>query len=352
MRRFLFLSSFWLLVLVGVMAVTRRQEPLPQWIYFERSNQLHRVRWDGSQEDALPIANIVHNGLAPDGRWVWTGKPFENTSVLRRTDALENKISIDTTIGYPLWTPDSRSFIIATSDTRLSRYDVATGTLTWIPVPAHVFSLIGLSPDGQWLLFNGFRGENITEQGMFAMHLRTKEFYEYDNRVGMWNPQFSPDGEWIAFSDIASGDVFKMRVDGSDLQNLTNTSEIIERFLWWDGAWLYFTRGQDVMRMRPDGTDVQRFKDLSFYPPPVSYGDWIIYTSHEIIGDMALTQMFRYNHTTDKTVQLTNGPTDNFPRIIPPTDLNWHPPLLAISAFLLFAEAALIRHFQRRPQEN
>jgi len=50
-----------------------------------------------------------------------------------------------------------------------------------------------------------------------------------------WAPVWSPDGKYIAFASNRPGksDIFKMKVDGTDPVNLTNTQEASEWALAW-----------------------------------------------------------------------------------------------------------------------
>jgi TolB protein len=62
------------------------------------------------------------------------------------------------------------------------------------------------------------------------------------------NPNFSPDGQWIAFESDRSGDyeVYAIRPDGSGLRNLTNhpARDQLPAFSP-DGRWLLFQSDRD-----------------------------------------------------------------------------------------------------------
>lgn len=74
-------------------------------------------------------------------------------------------------------------------------------------------------------------------------------------------PTWSSDGAWIAFD--AEGDIWKIRVDGTSLTNLTNTPDIREEFPDWspDGAKIAYDHVDDnngsvrtIWVMNPDGS--------------------------------------------------------------------------------------------------
>jgi TolB protein len=77
------------------------------------------------------------------------------------------------------------------------------------------------SPDGKYIAFNHFDPEvyeHTNPYGLYVLNLETgKRNLVIEGPA--FNPDWSPDGEWIAFN---SGDIFKIRPDGSDLRRLTH----------------------------------------------------------------------------------------------------------------------------------
>ena len=91
------------------------------------------------------------------------------------------------------------------------------------------------------------------------------------NDADDFGPDYSADGKWITFTSTRDGDeeIYVMKADGSDQENLSNTPGANDSFPVWspDGKRIAFTSDRDgnfeVYKMRADGSDQ---KDLSNTP--------------------------------------------------------------------------------------
>lgn len=80
------------------------------------------------------------------------------------------------------------------------------------------------SPDGRFLVFfAGSPGDNE----IIRYEIPTGEFLQLTSGGNNAAPAFSPDGEWIVFNSQRNGnaDLFIMRIDGSDVQQITDDPE-------------------------------------------------------------------------------------------------------------------------------
>lgn len=118
------------------------------------------------------------------------------------------------------------------------------------------------SPDGRWIAFTDtFEIYRVAFNGGPTLRITN------DSSAIKADPRWSPDGAWIAFTAQVGTDVeiFRVRPDGSDLQRLTNHPDQDVRAVWSpDGRWIGFlsNRGEpdfmNVFRMKPDGTGLAR----------------------------------------------------------------------------------------------
>lgn len=124
-----------------------------------------------------------------------------------------------------------------------------------------------LSPDGQWIYY-GTNDENSRFQ-WFRMRWdglgKQQITGEYPPVIPLNGslpyPHFSPDGQWIAYG--SSGGVYRMRLDGSAAQRLTDITSTEDMLAWSpDGEWIAFsndgTQHRDVYLVHPDGTGFRR----------------------------------------------------------------------------------------------
>jgi len=113
-----------------------------------------------------------------------------------------------------------------------------------------------ISPDGKSIAFVSSRGGNAD---IFILDLASKSIRNVtNNAAGDFRPAWSPDGHWLAFSSdrnskkpigpggfaiLQSTEVFVMRVDGSELRQITRFDEVAGSPRWSnDGKRLVFYR--------------------------------------------------------------------------------------------------------------
>ena len=126
----------------------------------------------------------------------------------------------------------------------------------WVTTGSRLWANPDPSPDGQLAFYSGQPEENIYISRVSGGGLRQ---VTTDPAVIDRMPRWSPDGRWIAFFSNRNGaryQVWKIRPDGSDIQQLTEADDDVRYPVWSpDGARMAVT----VIGKTPEGGDVYVF---------------------------------------------------------------------------------------------
>ena len=173
--------------------------------------------------------------------------------------------------------PDGQTIYVSADDGHLYAVPLAGGSPRRVSnshATPHHYYLHGISPDGLTLAYVAVEApEGIRRVNIFTIPAAGgPDTRLTDLDLPHDGPEYSPDGQWIYFNSERSSpghaQCFRMRADGSDLQQLTHD----ERVNWFphvspDGTALVYlsyppgTQGhpadKDVIlrMMRPDGSD-------------------------------------------------------------------------------------------------
>jgi Tol biopolymer transport system component len=288
------LSGLILAITSSLMIVQRRTPSTASQILYI-SRDLYIMWADGSHSQPLSTyfdidlpQYMSDPRLSPDGEWL----VYQQSLHLYRLRLADGHIELLTDASEasarfaniaPTWSPNAQQVIYIqtergggfTSDLMRLRVD---GTNTKRLFQSDEIQPIDpvWSPDGKWLIFRAYR--QTEEDILYRMNLDDFSVQPMtDSTFGLGDGPvaWSPDSQWIAVS--ARGNIFKMRADGSDVQQLTATLYDVERFPAWspDGKWITFTSRTNgntgLYRMRIDGNQREVLIDSGIAEIAVSY---------------------------------------------------------------------------------
>jgi len=145
------------------------------------------------------------------------------------------------------------------------------------------------SPDGQYIAYSHYNpeaDEHTNPFGLYVFNLETGEHKRFIEGPA-FSPDWSPCGEWIAFN---SGDIFKIRPDGSDVTRLTEHGNSFNPRWSPDGNTISYGRSgsQEVVGLwflhLPDAT----YRRFGFGASPADWspdGGKIVYGARPQDGD-------------------------------------------------------------------
>jgi Tol biopolymer transport system component len=203
----------------------------------------HLVVWRGeglylvdarTGEETLLVENYQFPQFSPDGDWIY---------------------AVDT----------RRAPLIQDTENRLERIHISSGRSERLLTATRSLSALSWSPDGSQFVLRNINqsGDELIVMDADGGNQQVITFVPGILRLN--DPQWSPDGDWIAFfgGEVnAAQHLFLIHPDGSGRKRLTTSAGDRDDLIWSpDGEWLIFREnrpaGNDLMRLRADGSSLQ-----------------------------------------------------------------------------------------------
>ena len=244
----------------------------PRWshdgtsIFFRgRESVLYRAYWETGEIQNISTYPIRLFDLSHDNRWIafnfYRGLPAfsQNPEASSSIDfdaiyrmnldgsGLQMLKHVKSNIRSSIqWAPNSEYLLYHNYNGRL--YVLNTTTLTEDFAPEFATNRASWSPDSRWIAMIGGNsaymengkwinlgnGENTSPgPNLYALDISTGQLTEVIKEVNAAGVSWAPDSEWIAFSsDQQDGQLFKIKRDGTALQQLTDLDCRISEISW------------------------------------------------------------------------------------------------------------------------
>lgn len=185
---------------------------------------------------------------------------------------------------YPSVSPDGQTIFFSSRESgNFEIYSIGTDGNNFQQLTKNIGSLYApeLSPDGEWVIFTN------NGSGLWLMRPDGKNPHALTTKDDI-DPTWSPDGSMISFASSRAGarQLFVMNADGSNIQQVTNLSNMGGRSTWSpDGTRLAFYRGEqgdrNIYIINVDGTGLVKLTDGgdNLGPSWSPDGNWIVFTS-------------------------------------------------------------------------
>ena len=154
----------------------------------------------------------------------------------------------------------------------MHRIHVETGHVEALPIPGNGFSQLSWSEDGSRIVMVLI---DIHDQ-LFHISVdgSTPQTISDGLPPNVSEPRFSPDGDWIAFIGYETFDefsIYRVRPDGGELERIIRHGGNVSDLQWSpDGEWLLYEVNYDVetdiFRLRADGSNPQNLTPGRSYP--------------------------------------------------------------------------------------
>lgn len=241
----------------------------------------HLANWSGEatpwSPDGKTLAFVYEKGL-----YVITagqGSPVDVTNlppfgaIPLPVEAREIVKIPDTWIGSVRWSSDGE-WLFFRADNYLFRVRNDGSHLEQLTDDSldHGVVTYGLSPDGQQIVF-------VTYEDLYVMRSDGSELKHLLGEELIATPiGWSPDGKWIYFRNSSYEDpfpeaIYRIRNDGSHLEQIVADSILYDAVLSPDGEWIAYYSGDDfaVYRIRNDGSHKELLANIH---PEVTYISW------------------------------------------------------------------------------
>lgn len=244
------------------------------------------VRYDAKRKDFVPFLDGLfadHLEFNRDGKWIAYVTIPDRTLWRARSDGSEAfqitfpPLDVDS---RPHWSADGKriTFAARKPGERLRLYTVSAAEGTPEPLPAepHSQATPDWIPNEDALIYGSYPGlDDPSAIALYRMDLRTHHSERIPASDGLYNPLWSPDGNWLAVVDATSQRVLLFDVKTGKRTELTHPAT----YPVWsaDSQYIYYSAHYPspehaIYRVHVPGGPEEKVLDVSFRSSSASFG--------------------------------------------------------------------------------
>jgi Tol biopolymer transport system component len=250
-------------------------------IFYSRGSDLYRANPDGSGSVKLtnvpgPIADLK---MSPDGRRIrftllHVAGTFSSLWEVKSDGSGLRELFPDwrdkASQCCGRWSPDGRYFFFLSGNPVVNLWSMSEKRHYFADESAPVqltngplsIGAIAFSPDGKELFFNGYQGRGE----LVRFDRQAQQFVPFLSGISAGDVSFSRDGQWVTYVQLPERVLWRSRIDGSERLQLTSVQQHMPFMPRWspDGKWIAYTdlqHGLMFMVASHGGTPQQVLKE-------------------------------------------------------------------------------------------
>ena len=199
------------------------------------SHEIYEMDLQRNQRLLTNLGGLYAPEISPDGRYIVFTNGSDTYSeiwVMSRDGSNPNRVYADYGMDAldPTWSPDGQRILFALGTGENKKLHIINRNGSGLQIVSTAFFTRGRSDWSSNNLIAGYAGSSWNRE-IFTLSFDKPDPVQITDGGNNLAPSFSPDGQWITFTSYQDDfgndegcEIYVMRIDGTDVRQLTNTS--------------------------------------------------------------------------------------------------------------------------------